>query len=433
MKSKWKTFLLNDFAESIRGVSYKPHELLKGYECDAVTLLRSTNIQNHVLTFNELQFVPRTIVGEKQLCKYKDIIMCMSNGSKALVGKTAQFKFESQNFTCGSFCSILRSHEEKNANFVFVLVNSDSFLKQLDVTLSGSAINNLQNSQVDKFSFVLPEEIQEQQHIADILTSCDEVIEQTEKAIAKYQAIKTGMLQDLFTRGVDANGKLRPTPEEAPELYKDSPLGKIPNEWDIQSLGEITTKVGSGITPTGGESVYKKSGIMFLRSQNILRNEFDLADVAYIDEATDNKMLNSRVFFADVLLNITGASIGRCVCFDMEKSANVNQHVCIIRLADNDIYNAKLLSQFINSEWGISQINRLISGGNREGLNYEQVRAILFFNIPDNNDECKQILFRLSAIDEKISFEKQTLKKYISIKQGLMKRLLTPPEGALEA
>ena len=333
---------------------------------------------------------------------------------------------------CGYHLALLRPLTI-NGNFLAKQLSAYSTNRYFATRANGSTRYGLTLPVIENAPICFPTSQEEQQHIADILTSCDEVIEQTEKAIAKYQAIKTGMLQDLFTRGVDANGKLRPTPEEAPELYKDSPLGKIPNEWDIQSLGEITTKVGSGITPTGGESVYKKSGIMFLRSQNILRNEFDLADVAYIDEATDNKMLNSRVFFADVLLNITGASIGRCVCFDMEKSANVNQHVCIIRLADNDIYNAKLLSQFINSEWGISQINRLISGGNREGLNYEQVRAILFFNIPDNNDERKQILFRLSAIDEKISFEKQTLKKYISIKQGLMKRLLTPPEGALEA
>lgn len=421
MKSKWKTFLLNDFAESIRGVSYKPHELLKGYECDAVTLLRSTNIQNHVLTFNELQFVPRTIVGEKQLCKYKDTIMCMSNGSKALVGKTAQFKFESQNFTCGSFCSILRSHEEKNANFVFVLVNSDSFLKQLDVTLSGSAINNLQNSQVDKFNFVLPEEIQERQHIADILTSCDDVIEQTEKAIAKYQAIKTGMLQDLFTRGVDANGKLRPTPEDAPELYKDSPLGKIPKEWDfckVKDYGEIVT----GNTPSTARRENWGGEIPFY-------SPVDFSDMAYCLNTertiTEQGLISGRMIPQNSIMVVCIASIGKIAI--SKKAGITNQQINTI--IPNGKFNYEYLYYLLLfHSWKLQGYAPKTSVPiiNKEDF------SCFEFPVTANIEE-QQIIFRkLSKIDKKITIEKQTLQKYIAIKQGLMKKLLTPPEGALE-
>lgn len=81
----------------------------------------------------------------------------------------------------------------------------------------------------------------QQRKIAKILTTVDNLIEKTEALIAKYQSIKQGMMHDLFTRGVDANGKLRPTQSEAPELYKQSELGWIPKEWEVGSIASIST------------------------------------------------------------------------------------------------------------------------------------------------------------------------------------------------
>src|SRR5204862_7029284 len=99
-----------------------------------------------------------------------------------------------------------------------------------------------------------------QQRIAKILTTADAVIEKTQAAIAKYKVIKQGMLQDLFTRGIDiTTNKLRPRFEDAPHLYKESKLGMIPKEWDDDTLENLTEKIGSGVTPTGGSEVYKSS------------------------------------------------------------------------------------------------------------------------------------------------------------------------------
>jgi len=79
----------------------------------------------------------------------------------------------------------------------------------------------------------------EQQRIAEILTAVDEAIEHTEALIAKTQQIKAGLMHDLFTRGVTADGQLRSPRDEAPQLYKESPLGWIPKEWEIKELGEL--------------------------------------------------------------------------------------------------------------------------------------------------------------------------------------------------
>ncbi len=104
----------------------------------------------------------------------------------------------------------------------------------------------------------------EQIKIADILLTVDHAIEQTEALIAKQQRIKTGLMQDLLTRGIDEQGNLR---SEETHEFKESALGRIPVEWEVRTLGELAVYVGSGITPRGGESVYTKEGVLFIRSQ----------------------------------------------------------------------------------------------------------------------------------------------------------------------
>ena len=76
----------------------------------------------------------------------------------------------------------------------------------------------------------------EQRKIAKILTTVDNLIEKTEALIAKYQSVKQGLMQDLFTRGLDQHGHLRPPYAEAPELYNKSELGWIPREWEVEQM-----------------------------------------------------------------------------------------------------------------------------------------------------------------------------------------------------
>ena len=101
---------------------------------------------------------------------------------------------------------------------------------------------NLNTSIVENFEIFIPENIKEQRKIANILSTIDSVIEKTQSVIDKYKAIKQGMLKDLFTRGIDiTSGKLRPRYEVAPELYKESKLGWIPNEWVLIKLEEFAS------------------------------------------------------------------------------------------------------------------------------------------------------------------------------------------------
>ena len=127
----------------------------------------------------------------------------------------------------------------------------------------------------------------------------------------------------------------------------------LPIGWAWCTLGEICSKTGSGSTPRGGKNAYRQDGIAFLRSQNIYDSGLRVDDVAYIDTATHKKMPGTAVRSADLLLNITGGSMGRCCRVpDQFCEANVSQHVAIIRVAINglqDFVHLLIRSPFFQS------------------------------------------------------------------------------------
>jgi type I restriction enzyme, S subunit len=162
-------------------------------------------------------------------------------------------------------------------------------------------------------------------------------------------------------------------------LYKESGvqwLGDVPEHWEVKKLGYLASKIGSGKTPSGGATTYLDEGVMFLRSQNVYDDGLRLDDVVYIDELVDAEMQNSRVHLHDVLLNITGASLGRtCIVPEPFPRANVNQHVCIIR--QNDTNRSAFVSWVLKSAVVKAQITSSQTGSGREGLNFEQISKFL--------------------------------------------------------
>ena len=250
----------------------------------------------------------------------------------------------------------------------------------------------------------------EQQKIVAILSTVDEQISTTDKIIEKSKELKKGLMQKLFSEGIGHTE------------FKDTKIGRIPKDWDLEKLNKNVLKVGSGVTPKGGSSVYLMEGIPLIRSQNVLYGKLQLNGVACIDELQYKKMKNSQLQENDVLLNISGASIGRSgVVFKNILPANVNQHVCIIRTTER--INASYLSTYLISNGGQNQIFRLQAGGNREGLNFQHIRS---FKIPlPPVSEQQKIAAIFSEADAKIEKEQNQKSQLKALKKGLMQQLLT--------
>ncbi len=205
--------------------------------------------------------------------------------------------------------------------------------------------------------------------------------------------------------------------------YKETEVGVIPEDWDADCLGRKTRKVGSGITPTGGERVYKNEGRPFLRSQNIGWGTLLLEDVAFIDDETHEEFKATEIEVDDVFLNITGASIGRSAVADARVArGNVNQHVCIIRTYPDQLH-PRFLNYFLLSSTGQRQIDSFQAGGNRQGLNFGQIRSFQL-PIPPINEQ-RAIAVALSDVDALIGALDKLIAKKRDIKQAAMQQLLT--------
>lgn len=209
------------------------------------------------------------------------------------------------------------------------------------------------------------------------------------------------------------------------EKKKNTPKLRFPEftgEWEEKKLGEIAEKVNSGKTPLGGESVYVDKGILFIRSQNVFDNKLSLENATFITEETNSTMENSIVKSKDILLNITGASLGRsCVVPENFIVGNVNQHVCIIRLnKDNEPY---FFQPIFASEKGQNLFKSLQVGGGREGLNFQSIRGITLYQ-PPLSEQTKIATF-LTAVDEKLTQLKKKKTLLEQYKKGVMQKLFS--------
>ena len=185
----------------------------------------------------------------------------------------------------------------------------------------------------------------------DVLFTTEASIEQLKQTILQLAVM--GKLVPQNPNDEPASVLLEKIAEEKAQLIAEKKIKKqkplpaitdeekpfeLPTGWAFERLGNLTSRLGSGSTPRGGKSAYVDTGIIFLRSQNVWNDGLKLNDTAYITEETHHKMENTHVFPNDVLLNITGASLGRSTIFPEKLvTANVSQHVTIIRLLETSM------------------------------------------------------------------------------------------------
>ncbi len=265
-----------------RGANY-PNEsefLNEGY----CLFLSAKNVTKNGFRFDDLTFITKN--KDDKLSKGKLIRNDIIITSRGTIGNSAFYnkKIPFPNIRINSGMLILRLINENYCHeYIYQLLRSQLFDCQVKNAAYGSAQHQLNVPIVKNLSFNFPC-LPQQRKIAQILTTVDNLIEKTETLIAKYESIKQGMMHDLFTRGVDENGQLRPPVDEAPELYKDSELGWIPRNWtagplidfftlqrgfditqDQQNEGNIPVISSSGVTSFHSEYMCKGPGVVIGR------------------------------------------------------------------------------------------------------------------------------------------------------------------------
>lgn len=421
---EWKKIKFGELVEGIRGVSYQPHQLMEDLSSDSAVLLRANNIQNGKLIFEDIQIIPKKIIKPSQLLVDGDITVCMSNGSKNLVGKSAKYDANLlQNCTVGAFCSIFRPKQNVDYEYTKQLFSSSAYKAHIDFSLSGSAINNLKNSDIESIEFYVPPRAI-QKKIARILKTTDQAIESTEALIEKYQQIKAGLMQDLFTRGIGADGKLRPSREQAPELYRETPIGWIPREWTISKLGSMS-KIVSGVTLGSKEGPYDTIDAPYLRVANVQDGYLDLSEIKTV-RISQKTLEHLKLLPGDVLMNEGGDfdKLGRGAVWAGEIEGCVHQnHVFRVR-TDANVLNPYYLAYYSESALGKKYF--LISSKqstNLASINSTQLNAypIAFPSIAEQ----EEIVSRIGCANARINSLKAEAEKLRCQKSGLMHDLLT--------
>lgn len=250
-------------------------------------------------------------------------------------------------------------------------------------------------------------------------THIDSVIEKTRATIEEYKKLKQSVITKAVTKGIRTNREMKDCGIEW--------IGKIPAEWRLSKIKVGVTKVGSGKTPSGGADVYSDKGVLFLRSQNIYDTGLILNPPTYITSEIHEEMKNTRVVPNDVLLNITGGSIGRCCIFLSEfAEANVNQHVSIIRVI-KDIIIPEFMHLYWISYLGKMSIQLYQTGGNREGMTAEAIKnsPIPIPSIPEQSEIVAYLDEKTAAIDSLIQKKEQLITELEAYKKSLIYEYVT--------
>lgn len=285
---------------------------------------------------------------------------------------------------------VLRSRLNITPAFLHYRIKGLDFAVGGKNEMKGSAgLKRVPEKFVSDFRFELPP-LDDQCRIADWLDLQTTRIDKRRALLAK----KRDLLSDLKTTIISEATSFGLDRTVATKFSGIDAIGSIPQHWHIFRLKAMTSKIGSGKTPLGGSSVYSSSGTVFLRSQNIWDDGIRLNDVVYISEQIHHEMNATSVKPKDILLNITGASIGRSALVPVGfPAANVSQHVCIIRLRNKgvaDYVALAMLSRLTKAQMAIDQI-----GAARDGLNFESIGQ-LPIPFPPTYDERRKIVDRVS-------------------------------------
>ncbi|HOL34944.1 MAG TPA: restriction endonuclease subunit S [bacterium] len=273
-------------------------------------------------------------------------------------------------------------------------------------------------SEFSKFQILLPP-LPEQRKIAEILETVDRAIEKTDQIIEKYRRIKQGLMQDLLTRGIDENGKIR---SEKTHKFKNSPLGRIPEEWEVVRLGEVAfvTKL-AGFEYTKFFNYSLEGEIILIRALNIRDGKLDLSNTYTMPKDISVKLNRSKLDKNDIVISYVG-TVGECAIIPFDDKFHLAPNVAKVSIRKNDLMPEFILKYLLGFH-GKREINLIMSSTTQSALSMSNIRTIRVLLPP--LPEQQRIAEILSQVDNTIEKEEAYKQKLERIKKGLMEDLLT--------
>ena len=334
---------LGEVCEVINGYAFKSDR----YADKGTRIIRITNVQKGFVVDDDPKYYSdEDMIGLNQYLLYENDLLMSLTGNVGRVGLLENKMLPAalnQRVACLRIKAV-----NVSLRYLFHYLNSSIFEQEAIISASGIAQKNMSTEWLKKHPIPLPP-LPEQEKIVAELDCLSGIIEKKKQQLKELDALAQSIFYEMFGDPVE-------------------------NEkgWEVKKLKDITTKIGSGATPKGGNQSYKKSGISLVRSLNIHNNVFVYKDLAFIDETQAANLSNVILQENDVLLNITGASVARCCIVPSNVlPARVNQHVAIIR-SNSDVSHVFLCYQFTSDIYQ----QKLLSIGKSNGATREALTKL---------------------------------------------------------
>jgi type I restriction enzyme S subunit len=415
--SHWKVFLGSYLGKYSKGKGIRKDEVIEtGLPC-----LRYGEIYTHydLKLFETRSFISFETSENSVPYGPGNLFLTGSGEKSEEIGKCVVY-LGNKPIWIGGDIIVLEPFEEFNPLFLSYLINAECIRIQREISSKGEIIVHIYSKNFREMRFPIPP-LSEQHQIVSYLdrktAQIDSLIEKTQRKIELLKENRISLINEAVTKGLNPHVEM-----------KDSGLewiGEIPSHWVNSKLGFYTTKIGSGSTPRGGSEVYLDEGVPFIRSQNVHFRGLILDGISFIDDKTHLAMLGSKVEEGDVLLNITGGSIGRCCVVQVKNEMNVNQHVSIIRTKPS--LSNFFLNYILQSDVGQLQVRYNISGGNREGLTIEGIRDFQI-TLPPLSEQLQIVSYldeHTQLIDKTVSVEERRIELLKAYRQSLISEVVT--------
>ena len=374
---------------------------------DGESVTRIETISNGYINFEKVGKINASDADKRYLMEQGDILFSNINSVKH-IGKVAYFNGEKPLFH-GMNLLLFRTNETyAHSKFIFNLMRSDDFRLEISKRVK-PAINqaSISGGDLKEINFLSPP-LPEQKKIASILTSVDEVIENTQKQIDKLQDLKKATMNELLTKGIGHTE------------FKDSELGRIPKSWEIKTIRELIDKVedNRGKTPPLSESGIELIEIASISKDNRFLN-YRLSKKRVTEDTYHSWFRNGHPKVGDVLVPTVGL-IGQCSIVREERGCIAQN---LIGLRSSERLLGEFLYWVINSHYVLAEIQRVLMGAVQPSL---KVPHLLDVSIPlPPISEQRNIINILHSIEDNVIDAQERVMKTKDLKKSLMQDLLT--------
>lgn len=394
------------------------------FEDNGIPIVRMSDLKDGQLRFENTKYVGESWLNlaNEYLLKENDFLLGMSGSlsNYAVVTKDKIPAFLNQRVA-----RLKSKASEHSYEYVAYWLKSHFYLQYAEIQGEGAAQKNISAKQIGLFRYRNASKL-EQFKIVKILSAIDQAIEKTEALIEKYQQIKAGLMQDLFTRGIGEDGKLRPPREQAPALYQQTPTGWIPKEWKVSLLASLLLDIQAGKSPncidipatTGDWGVLKVSAVHpdgFRSDQN--KSIASLSHIESSYEVKSGDLLMSRANTPDLvgLVCLVSDPQPKLMLCDKTLKLIVNQSIA----STNFIFFC-MQQHYVRNQIEISATGTSMSMKN---IGQSAIRAISVAFPP--LEEQLLIVGKLNSIESRLLREKLISQKLQKQKSGLMCDLLS--------